>query len=167
MNKADNQGFGALMGKPGRGCPSGLATTIPNRLSSAWALAVRRWFAMYVAFENEHAVFDTNERREVAPIPASQAPRAIVYLPGATDSEENPELHGNQSVGVIRLTAAKGDEKSRRIVVRSLGLMDLLEGQVSGLTPETRHRVTGRSLVIEKLVSGIESLVRDSILSHL
>jgi hypothetical protein len=33
---------------------------------------------MYVALESKDAVFDTDERYEVARIPASQAPRAIV-----------------------------------------------------------------------------------------
>jgi hypothetical protein len=82
-------------------------------LSPVWTLAVRRWFAMYVAFENEHAVFDTNERREVAPIPADQPPRAIVYPAGtAAGSEENRAPRVNQPV--IRLTATKGDAESGR-----------------------------------------------------
>jgi hypothetical protein len=93
----------------------------------------------------------------VARIPASQAPRAILYLLGAAGSEENREPRGNQPVCAIRLTAAKGDGKSGTIVP-SVDLMDFLEEQVSSLTPETCHRVTGRLLVIEKLVSGIESL---------
>jgi len=48
---------------------------------------------MYVALENKDAVavLATDERREVACTRAGQAPRAIVYLPGAVGSEENRE----------------------------------------------------------------------------
>jgi hypothetical protein len=58
---------------------------------------------MYVALENKDAVFDTDERSEVARIPASQAPRAI------------------------RLTAAKGNGKRGTLVAHVRWSMDLLE----------------------------------------
>jgi hypothetical protein len=50
---------------------------------------------MYVALAM--AMFNTDERYEVPRVPASQALRAIVYLPGAVGSEENRE-RANQSL---------------------------------------------------------------------
>ena len=93
---------------------------------------------MYDALKNEDvvAVLDNDGVAKWPRIPASQAPRASLYLLGAAGSEENREARGNQPVWVIRLTAAKGDGKSGTIVP-SVDLMYFLEEQVSSLTPET------------------------------
>src|SRR4030095_2423932 len=74
MNKADNQNSGALMEKPHQDASSALVATTGSR-HGLWPLADLS--RMYVALENKD-VFDTDERYEVARIPASQAPRAIV-----------------------------------------------------------------------------------------
>jgi len=73
--QADNQNSGALMEKPHRDASSALVATTGSR-HGLWPLADHS--RMYVALENKDAVFDTDERYEVARITASQAPRAIV-----------------------------------------------------------------------------------------
>jgi hypothetical protein len=77
-------------------------------------------------------VFDTDEPREVALIPAGRAPRAIVYPPGAAENEEKRAPRANQPVWVTCLTAAKGGGRSGTLGSRPVGLTDLLEVQVFG-----------------------------------
>ena len=45
MNKADNQGFGALMGKPARGGPTSARLRRFRLALPTWTLTDRRWFA--------------------------------------------------------------------------------------------------------------------------
>jgi len=158
INKAGNQSFNALMEKPHQcGLPV-LVTTTGSLPYGLWLPA--DCSRMHVALENEDAVavFDTDKRYEVARIPASQAPRAIVRLTGVAASEENRELLEPVDVDDSSHCGEKPREAWNARSPQSAGPMDFLEVQVWGLIPGTCHRVMDRSLGIEKLVSGIESL---------
>ena len=76
MNKAENQSSGALMGKPHRDVSSSLVATTSSLSMDFGRSPIHS--RMYVALESKDAVSDTDERYEVARIPASQAPRARV-----------------------------------------------------------------------------------------
>ena len=147
MNKADNPGVGALMGKPRLGGLASARCEVP--------LGLRRWFTMDVAFHNHRAVVDTNERRQVARIPAGQPSRAMVYPACAArwargESRAVRKPGGDSSDGAERRRGESGT-----LVVRAID--GPIGGEVSGLTAETCPRYW-QSVVIAGLVSGFESL---------
>lgn len=100
---------------------------------------------IYVGLENGDGVdvIDTEKNDVIAHAPVGQAPQALVFISnaGGTDDSANlsPKPTGLENVNV-KLKAAKG-EGAGFIVSRNIGLIDILEVNVSKLKPDTDYKV--------------------------
>jgi YVTN family beta-propeller protein len=103
---------------------------------------------IYVGLENGDAVdvIDTSKNEAIARIPVGQAPQALVFVPDAvplgTDGRANltPRPSGPETVN-IALKAPQGADGTGYVVSRNLGLVDILEVNVSRLKPDTVYGV--------------------------
>lgn len=102
---------------------------------------------IYVGLENGDAVdvIDASKNETVARIPVGQAPQALVFVPGAAGAGDpranlTPRPSGPENVN-IALQPAPGAEGAGFVVSRNLGLVDILEVNVSKLKPDTVYRV--------------------------
>jgi YVTN family beta-propeller protein len=102
---------------------------------------------IYVGLENGDAVdvIDTARNEAIARIPVGQAPQALVFVPdavGGGDPRANlaPRPSGPENVN-IALKPSQGSEGTGFVVSRNLGLVDILEVNVSKLKPDTVYRV--------------------------
>jgi YVTN family beta-propeller protein len=103
---------------------------------------------IYVGLENGDAVdvIDTSKNEAIARIPVGQAPQALVFVSDAvtqgTDGRANltPRPSGPETVN-IALKAPQGADGTGYVVSRNLGLVDILEVNVSRLKPDTVYSV--------------------------
>ena len=103
---------------------------------------------VYVALENgvQAAVIDTLENKLIANVPIGQTTQALVYVPNAVPSgagTENlvplGEAGNSASLHLEGFGSAQGAQGWA--AVNSLGLLDLVQIAVEGLTPKTQYQV--------------------------
>jgi YVTN family beta-propeller protein len=103
---------------------------------------------VYVALENgvQAAVIDTLENKVIANVPIGQTTQALVYVPNAVPSgagTENLVPLGEAGNSTSLHLEGFGSAKSAQgcAAVNSLGLLDLVQVAVAGLTPGTKYQV--------------------------
>lgn len=114
---------------------------------------------IYVGLENGDAVdvIDTAKNETMARIPVGQAPQALVFVPdsaGGGDPRANLTPRPSRPENVnISLKPAQGSEGTGFVVSRNLGLVDILEVNVSKLKPDTVYSIflEGRSVPVAVL----------------
>jgi YVTN family beta-propeller protein len=103
---------------------------------------------IYVGLENGDAVdvIDTSKNEVIARIPVGQAPQALVFvsdaIPPGADGRANltPRPSGPETVN-IALKPQQGADGAGFVVSRNLGLVDILEVNVSRLKSDTVYSV--------------------------
>ena len=104
---------------------------------------------IYVALENGNAtaVIDTLTNRVMANVPIGQTTQALVYVPNAittgTGAENLVPLGeaGNSASLNLEGVGFTSQRAQGSAAVNSLGLLDLVQIAVEGLTPRTQYRV--------------------------
>ena len=103
---------------------------------------------VYVALENgvQAAVIDTLENKVIANVPIGQTTQALVYVPNAVPSgagTENLVPLGEAGNATTFPFEASGSAQSAQgwAAVNSLGLLDLVQIAVAGLTPKSSYQV--------------------------
>lgn len=101
---------------------------------------------VYVGLENGDAVdvIDTAANRTVARIPVGMAPQALAYVPGAAgagDGTANLSPRRDVPGSVSVRLAPVGGKGAGYVVARDLGLIDVLEVNLSKLVPDSVYRV--------------------------
>lgn len=99
---------------------------------------------IYVGLENasELAVIDTASNAVVTTIGVGQAPQALVYVPGAVPTgagEENLQARPDAGSTLIRMRASDGAEVGSTITLYDQGLIQVMQGAVTGLTPRSPY----------------------------
>jgi len=104
---------------------------------------------VYVGLENGDAVqaIDTLTNTVVATIPVGQLPQALVYVPGATTSNEGTAhlkpLSAQENAVHLELVppAAAGSMAHASVSINSLGLIDNLQIAATGLQPGKKYQL--------------------------
>jgi YVTN family beta-propeller protein len=104
---------------------------------------------VYVALENgEHCVaIDTVTNKVIANIPIGQTTQALVYVPNAVPSGPGTEnlMPLGAAANTARLHLEAGGtalpEAQASVAVNSLGLLDLVQIAVKGLSPQAQYQV--------------------------
>jgi YVTN family beta-propeller protein len=104
---------------------------------------------VYVALENgEHCVaIDTVTNKVMATIAIGQTSQALVYVPNAVPSGEGTDnlipLGVAANTALLHLESAGGalPNAEGSVAVNSLGLLDLVQVTVAGMTPQTQYQV--------------------------
>lgn len=99
---------------------------------------------VYVGLENasELAVIDTASNTVVANVGVGQAPQAVVYVPGAAPSgagDRNLQPRSDAGSVLIRMRVSDGTEADTTISLYDQGLIQVVQGSVSGLTPRSPY----------------------------
>ncbi|MBA4805137.1 MAG: YncE family protein [Brevundimonas sp.] len=99
---------------------------------------------LYVGLENagELAVIDTASNAVIANVGVGQAPQAVVYAPGAVPpgaGDRNLQPRSDAGPVLIRMRASDGTEVGATISLYDQGLIQVLQGAVSGLAPRSPH----------------------------
>ena len=99
---------------------------------------------VYVGLENagELAVIDTVSNTVVTNVGIGQAPQAVVYVPGAVPAGPGDgDLQPRTGAGpvLVRLRASDGAEVGTTISLFEQGLIQVLQGSVSGLAPRSPY----------------------------
>jgi YVTN family beta-propeller protein len=100
---------------------------------------------VYVGLENSDAVdvIDTAKNQVAARVPVGQAPQALVYVSAAAAGADSPNLVPRPSAlenVTIQLKAVRG-QSSGFVVARNVGLIDILEVNVTQLKPNMDYHV--------------------------
>jgi YVTN family beta-propeller protein len=104
---------------------------------------------IYVALENgvAAAVIDTITNRVIANVPIGQTTQALVYVPNAAQSGSGTENlvalgeAGNTATLHLEGVGSATQRAQGWAAVNSLGLLDLVQIAVKGLTPKAQYRV--------------------------
>ncbi|PWT83723.1 MAG: hypothetical protein C5B57_06355 [Blastocatellia bacterium] len=104
---------------------------------------------IYVALENgvAAAVIDTLTNRVIADVPIGQTTQALVYVPNAVQSGSGTENlvalgeAGNTATLYLEGVGSATQHAQGWAAVNSLGLLDLVQIAVEGLTPKMQYRV--------------------------
>lgn len=99
---------------------------------------------VYVGLENagELAVIDTASNTVVTNIGIGQAPQALVYVPGAVPTgpgDSNLQPRSGSDPVLVHLRASDGAEVGTTISLYDQGLIQVVQGSVSGLTPRSPY----------------------------
>lgn len=99
---------------------------------------------IYVGLENasELAVIDTAANAVVANIGIGQAPQALVYAPGAVPTgagDQNLQARSDAGSVLVRMRATDGAAVETTISLYDQGLIQVVQGAVSGLTPRSPY----------------------------
>jgi YVTN family beta-propeller protein len=132
-----------------RGSSPTLVATIPVGDLPHGLWPSRDGTRMYVALENGGQVvaIDTLTNQVIANIPIGQAAQALVYVPNAVPSGPGTDNLGqlgdaaNTSHLHLEAATATGPRAQGEAAINSLGLLDLVQVAVSGLTPGTQYRL--------------------------
>ena len=104
---------------------------------------------VYVALENAEmaAAIDTLSNKVIANIPIGQTTQALVYVPGAvpdgagTDNLTPLGEAGNTACLHLEAGGIALPEAQASVAVNSLGVLDLVQIAVRGLTPKSQYKV--------------------------
>jgi YVTN family beta-propeller protein len=122
---------------------------------------------IYVGLENGDAVqaIDTHSNQVIATIPVGQLPQALIYAPGATNSEVgNANLEPlDEAAQSIHLEMAAPEPSTSRahasVSINSLGMIDNLQIAATGLEPGKAYLLVllgdGPAQVLLKFAAGV------------
>lgn len=99
---------------------------------------------IYVGLENagELAVIDTASNTVVTNVGVGQAPQALVYVPGAVPTgagDQNLQPRSEGGSVLIRMRVSDGTEAGTTISLYDQGLIQVVQGAVSGLKPRSPY----------------------------
>ncbi len=99
---------------------------------------------VYIGLENDDAVqaIDTASNKVVATIPVGQAPQALVYVPGAAPAHGGRDnlMPLGLAGEVVHIALAPGGGKAQtNISLFNQGLVQVLQGAVTGLKPKSHY----------------------------